>query len=133
MDYVGGVAPVVTTFGRGNLHHLTYGPLLSNLGSATGFVPTSNEGASHFLLGFSYGYSGYAFYWDGAGEAFFQLGDSTETLAVGNSWTNATGVPATGQIVLGLNVASTAAGAQVRGDGPLPQVAYRIPDNICLD
>ncbi|KAJ7643551.1 hypothetical protein FB45DRAFT_861173 [Roridomyces roridus] len=112
MDYIGGVAPIVTTFGPGNLHHLAYGPLASTTGlpDIAGFVPTSNEGTSHFLLGFSYAYAG-----------------------VGNSWTNATGVPANGQIVLGLNVASTAAAARDHGSPPNTLVAYRIPDNLDLD
>ncbi|KAJ7642150.1 hypothetical protein FB45DRAFT_1126458 [Roridomyces roridus] len=99
-----------------------------------GVVPTSNENTSHFLLGFSYYYSGFAFYWDGAGEAFFRLGESTETQAVGNSWSNATGVPASGEIVLGLNIASTAATAQAHGEpGQGGLVAYKIPDNLDLD
>ncbi|KAJ7643577.1 hypothetical protein FB45DRAFT_861202 [Roridomyces roridus] len=109
MDYVDGVAPVVTTFGPGNRYHLAYGS--ATLPSITGFVPTTNDNASHFLLGFSYSYPGLAFYWDGAGEAFFRLGSSTAIQAVGNSWTNSTGVP----IVLGLNIASTAATAHSPG------------------
>ncbi|KAJ7615991.1 hypothetical protein FB45DRAFT_801621 [Roridomyces roridus] len=128
MDYVGGVAPIVTTFGPGNLHHLAYGS--ATLGTVTGFVPTTNENASHFLLGFSYSYPGYAFYWDGAGDAFFRLGSSTAFSAVGNSWKNASGVPSNEEIVLGLNIASTAAAADNRGDGPGTLVAYRIPDNL---
>ncbi|KAJ7616018.1 hypothetical protein FB45DRAFT_841663 [Roridomyces roridus] len=133
MDYVGGVAPLVTTYGPGNLHHLAYSSGTDVLPSVTGFVPTSNEGVSHFLVGFSYHFAGIAFYWDGAGEAFFRLGSSTQTFPVGNSWTNATGVPANGEIVFGLNVASSAAAAENSGDGPGRLVAYAIPDFSELD
>ncbi|KAJ7608223.1 hypothetical protein FB45DRAFT_389511 [Roridomyces roridus] len=128
VNYVGGVAPIVTTFGPGNLHHLAYAAGLSGLIPVTGFVPTSNEGASRFLMGFAYEYTGFAFYWDGAGPASFRLGSSTQTNAVGNSWTNATGVPSDGEIILGLNIASTAAAAQNRGDTS-KIVAYSIPDD----
>ncbi|KAJ7642031.1 hypothetical protein FB45DRAFT_901636 [Roridomyces roridus] len=133
-DYVGGVAPVVTTYGPGNLHHLTYAATATGIAAVQGFVPTTNENASYFLCGFSYYYSGFAFYWDGPGEAFFRLGESTTTQAVGNSWSNATGAPAAGGIQLRLNVASIAASAQNHGgpgDGRL--VAYKIPDNLYLD
>ncbi|KAJ7617194.1 hypothetical protein FB45DRAFT_933611 [Roridomyces roridus] len=132
VNYVGGVAPIVTTFGPGNLHHIAYNAGLSadGLVDITSFVPTSNEGVSHFLLAFSYDYADFAFYWDGAGDASFRLGSSTQTDVVGNSWTNATGVPANGEIILGLNIASTAKAAQDRGDGPGRSIAYRIPDDL---
>ncbi|KAJ7612666.1 hypothetical protein FB45DRAFT_939511 [Roridomyces roridus] len=68
-DYLNGVAPIVTTFGPGNLHHLAYAPQISSMININGVVPTSNQGATNFVLGFSYYYEGFAFYWDGAGEA----------------------------------------------------------------
>ncbi|KAJ7615988.1 hypothetical protein FB45DRAFT_1008191 [Roridomyces roridus] len=144
MDYVGGVAPIRGSqsrrFSRDYGHD--YGPWImsfcaylaeENPDGTTAWPPLqdlSPEGTSHWVLGFSYYYEDFVFYWDGAGEAFFRLGDSTATLAVGNSWNNATGVPANGEIILGLNVASTAAGASNRGDGPGKLVAYKIPDNL---
>ncbi|KAJ7606926.1 hypothetical protein FB45DRAFT_1068183 [Roridomyces roridus] len=82
-DYLNGVAPIITTFGPGNLHHLAYAPQISSMININGVVPISNQGATNFVLGFSYYYEGFAFYWDGAGEASFRLGNSTETLAVG--------------------------------------------------
>ncbi|KAJ7615989.1 hypothetical protein FB45DRAFT_841639 [Roridomyces roridus] len=131
MDYCDGLAPIVTTFGPGNLHHLAYSGGISGMQAVTGFLSTSTEGASYFLLGYSYYYAGFAFYWDGAGEAFFRLGNSTAPQAVGNSWTNATGVPENGEIILGLNVASTAASAANRGDATEGNfLVYRIPDNF---
>ncbi|KAJ7615990.1 hypothetical protein FB45DRAFT_935076 [Roridomyces roridus] len=130
MDYVNGVAPIVTTFGPGTLHHLTYGITFSNMQAVTGSLSTSDEGATHWVLGFSYYFSGFAFYWDGPGEAFFRLGNSTATEAVGNSWTNATGVPSNGEIILGLNVASTAATAANRGLNQGTFVVYKVPGNL---
>ncbi|KAJ7643572.1 hypothetical protein FB45DRAFT_737353 [Roridomyces roridus] len=70
LDYLNGVAPIVTTFGPGNLHHLAYAPQLAGMIDINGVVPTSNEGTTNFVLGYSYYYQGFAFYWDGAGDAF---------------------------------------------------------------
>ncbi|KAJ7627094.1 hypothetical protein FB45DRAFT_920647 [Roridomyces roridus] len=131
ITYVGGVAPIVTTQGPGNLHHMAYSSGLSTLPAFVGFVPTSNEGVSTFLPGFSYHFGGIAFYWEGPGDAFVRVGNSTQTEAVGNSWSNATGVvlsgTANGEIVVGVNVASTAANAENTGDGPGRIVAYTLP------
>ncbi|KAJ6579234.1 hypothetical protein DFH09DRAFT_913429 [Mycena vulgaris] len=109
MTYTNGIAPIVTVYGPGNLHHLSYA---SNGGipNVVGFIPTANEGTTNFLLGFSYTFTGYAFYWDGAGPAFWRLNGSFQE-PVGTSWTDATAVPWGTQVILGANVQAQAASA----------------------
>jgi hypothetical protein len=90
MTYTNGIAPIVTVYGPGSLHHLAYASNAA-LGNVMGAVPTTSTGTTNFALGFSYTYTGYAFYWDGAGDAFWRLGNSTLREPVGTSWANATG------------------------------------------
>jgi hypothetical protein len=58
MNYLNGLAPIVTVYGPGNLHHLTYASVVGGTG-AVGMVSTTNEGTTNFLLGFSYNYLGF--------------------------------------------------------------------------
>ncbi|KAJ7983241.1 hypothetical protein DFH06DRAFT_1172747 [Mycena polygramma] len=73
-NYWNGLAPIVTAYGPGNLHHLAYASDLGAAGPNTaGKLPApanTTEDKTHFVVGFSYGYTGYAFYWDGEGPAF---------------------------------------------------------------
>ncbi|KAJ7615840.1 hypothetical protein FB45DRAFT_873155 [Roridomyces roridus] len=111
MNYVNGLAPIVTVTGPGNLHHLTYESAVGGNG-AVGRIPTANEGTTNFLLGFSYNYRGFAFYWDGQGPAFWRISGNSSTIEpVGTSWENATGIPVGSGFQLGINVASQAAAA----------------------
>ncbi|KAJ7738924.1 hypothetical protein B0H16DRAFT_1325145 [Mycena metata] len=111
MNYVNGLAPIVTVYGPGNLHHLTYGSTVGGNGGV-GMVSTTNEGTTNFLLGFSFNYVDYAFYWDGKGPAFWRIsGNSTLREPVGSSWANATGIPLGNEVILGLNVVAQAAAA----------------------
>ncbi|KAJ7775468.1 hypothetical protein B0H16DRAFT_1361664 [Mycena metata] len=121
MNYVNGLAPIVTVYGPGNLHHMTYGSSVSANAAVVGMISTPNEGTTNFLLGFSYNYPSYAFYWDGKGPAFWRIsGNSTFREPVGSSWTNATGVPWGDEVILGLNVAAQASAAgNVRGAVPV--------------
>ncbi|KAJ7107501.1 hypothetical protein C8R44DRAFT_885494 [Mycena epipterygia] len=70
------------------------------------------SGTTSFVLGFSYSYEGFAFYWDGAGPAFWRVANSSLQEPVGTSWAAATGVPWGSEIILGLNVEAQAAEAQ---------------------
>ncbi|KAF8162260.1 hypothetical protein K438DRAFT_1942110 [Mycena galopus ATCC 62051] len=111
--YTQGIAPIVTVYGPGNLHHLTYMMEGACAGTMLGIIPTTNEGTTNFLLGFSQFYGGYAFYWDGAGETFWRAGNSTVREPVGTtaSWANATSVPWKEPFSSGVNVAAQAAAA----------------------
>ncbi|KAJ7476679.1 hypothetical protein FB451DRAFT_979743, partial [Mycena latifolia] len=122
MTYTNGIAPIVTVYGPGNLHHLSYA---SNGGipNVVGIIPTASEGTSNFLLGFSYTFTGYAFYWDGTGMLSVNLSFMLEP--VGTSWTDATSVPWGNEIVLGANVQAQVATA-VNRDHEV--TAFFIPD-----
>ncbi|KAJ7501947.1 hypothetical protein B0H11DRAFT_690862 [Mycena galericulata] len=120
MSYTKGIAPIVTVCGPGNLHHLTYSSV-EGIENVVGAMPTTNEGTTNFLLGFAYTWRGYAFYWDGAGEASWRMENSTVVEPVGTSWTDATGVPwGTNEIVLGLNVeAEVSTAGNVKDEVPV--------------
>jgi hypothetical protein len=129
MTYTNGIAPIVTVYGPGNLHHLSYA---SNGGipNVVGKIPTiatSSENATNFLLGFSYTFTGYAFYWDGAGPAFWRVGNSPFREPVGTSWTAATSVPWGNEVILGANVQAQAATA-VNRDNEV--TAFFIPNDL---
>ncbi|KAJ7234066.1 hypothetical protein C8J57DRAFT_1071743 [Mycena rebaudengoi] len=126
MIYRQGIAPIVTGCGPGTLHHLTYMPA-SNGGSAVGILPTANEGTTNFLLGFSFNYAGYAFYWDGAGPAFWRAGNSTVKEPVGTSWANATSIPFNKPFVLGVNVQANVAAAGNVGE---TVTVFFIPEDL---
>ncbi|KAJ7209587.1 hypothetical protein GGX14DRAFT_566090 [Mycena pura] len=126
MIYRNGIAPIVTVCGPGNLHHLTY-ISETNGGTAVGMIPTASEGTTNFLLGFSQNYAGYAFYWDGAGAAFWRAANSTFREPVGTSWGNATSVPWAGPVVLGANVEAQAAAAGNVGEDV---TVFFIPDDL---
>jgi hypothetical protein len=128
MTYTNGLAPIVTVYGPGNLHHLSYN---SNnaLPNAVGTITTNAvaDNKTHFLLGFSYTFTGYAFYWDGAGPAFWRVAGSPFTEPVGTSWADATGVPWGTEVVLGENVQAQVATA-VNRDNQV--IAFIIPDDL---
>ncbi|KAJ7101808.1 hypothetical protein C8R44DRAFT_641388, partial [Mycena epipterygia] len=84
-------------------------------GTVIGMIPTTSEGSTN-LLGWSQNYGGYAFYWDGAGPAFWRAGDSTVRQPVGTSWTNATSVPFGLPVVQGANVEAQVAVAANGGE-----------------
>jgi hypothetical protein len=101
MTYTNGIAPIVTVYGPGNLHHLSYasnGAIPNVVGKIT--TTAAAENRTNFLLGFSYTFTGYAFYWDGAGPAFWRVAGSPFKEPVGTSWTDATGVPWGNEVVL---------------------------------
>ncbi|KAJ7627031.1 hypothetical protein FB45DRAFT_795252, partial [Roridomyces roridus] len=90
--------------------------------------PTTNEGITNFLLGFSYTWTGYAFYWDGAGPAYWRLANDTILREpVGTSWSSATGVPWGTEIELNINVEAQLTGAANRDD---EVTVFIIPDDL---
>ncbi|KAJ7612665.1 hypothetical protein FB45DRAFT_803223 [Roridomyces roridus] len=126
--YANGIAPIVTTFGPGTLHTLAFNAGSCNVNVVAAVPATPNSaGITNWLLSFAYDFNDYAFYWDGAGEAFWRFGNSTLMQPVGTSWTDATGIPLGTEVIEGWNVASTAAAATNRGDMSL---AFVIPDGL---
>ncbi|KAJ7635526.1 hypothetical protein DFH06DRAFT_1100449 [Mycena polygramma] len=127
MIYTHGIAPIVTVYGIGNLRHLTY-ISETNDGTAVGAIPTTSEGTTNLLLGFSQNYAGYAFYWDGEGPAFWRAGvNSTFREPVGTSWANATSIPWAGPVVLGADVEAQAAAA---GNVGQDVTVYFVPGDL---
>ncbi|KAJ6469829.1 hypothetical protein C8R45DRAFT_1104964 [Mycena sanguinolenta] len=136
-NFVNGIAPIVTVQGPGNLHHLSYSNDLSlgASGNAVGFVSTPAEAATNaslvtnFVVGFSYYFFDFAFYWDGEGPAFWRMGDSSVRFPVGTSWTAATDVPRanTSEVELGVDVSAIAAAAQANDN---TAVVYIIPHDL---
>jgi hypothetical protein len=129
LNYENGIAPIVTAYGPGNLHYLTYGRVVGSIPNHVGMLPapTGAENRTNFLLGFSYLYNDYSFYWDGEGPAFWRMAGSSLIEPVGTSWTNATSLPfGSTKVVLGDNVSAQAKTAQVNGQ----IIAYIIPDDL---
>ncbi|KAK6984858.1 hypothetical protein R3P38DRAFT_2575488 [Favolaschia claudopus] len=130
--YVNGLAPIVTVHGAGTLHHLAYASN-SMVQNTVGTMPapvaaTDTTTVTNFVLGFSYTFTDFAFYWDGAAPATGSVAKSGVTWPVGTSWTNATRTPwGTSEIILGQNVESQVATALVR---PNEVVVYVIPGGL---
>ncbi|KAF8177308.1 hypothetical protein K438DRAFT_1606514 [Mycena galopus ATCC 62051] len=131
MTYTNGIAPIVTVWGPGNLHHLSYA---SNGGipNVVGIMPTpptvtSSDNITNFLLGFSYTYTGYSFYWDGKGAAFWRDAGSPFTEPVGTSWTAATSALWGNEVILDANVAAEVATAENRDN---EVIVFIIPDGL---
>ncbi|KIJ53145.1 hypothetical protein M422DRAFT_85738, partial [Sphaerobolus stellatus SS14] len=81
---------LVTTHGPGQLHIYTYfaqkpgGPLIP--GGHLGFLQAHSEGISRFIIGKSYNYTHFAFYWHGKGHAEYSVGDLPQKHRVGRNW-----------------------------------------------
>jgi hypothetical protein len=130
MTYTNGIAPIVTVYGPGNLHHLSYasnGGIPNVVGKMPVPTTATSENKTNFLLGFSYTFTGYSFYWDGAGPAFWRVAGSSFTEPVGTSWTDATSVLWGSEVILGANVAAQVTSA-VNRDNEV--IAFIIPDNL---
>lgn len=126
MTYLSGIAPIVTVSGPGNLHHLSFSSN-NGLQSIVGMMPIPATNKTNLLLGFSYTFLGYAFYWDGKSPAFWRLGNKAFCEPVGTSWTAATGVPWGNEIQLNTDVSASVAKAATF-DGQV--TVYFIPDDL---
>ncbi|KAJ6602286.1 hypothetical protein B0H10DRAFT_2080558 [Mycena sp. CBHHK59/15] len=94
-----GVCPIVTTRGPGKIHLLSF---------------ESNVRRDRFMISHSYSFTQFAFYWDGAGEAVWTLGDWLARQPVGTGWATATSVPWNGQPVAAADVRAAAESAVQR-------------------
>ncbi|KAJ7748872.1 hypothetical protein B0H16DRAFT_1725263 [Mycena metata] len=96
---------LITTQGPGRVHLISYA---SNhqLENVVGTIGTHNSGVTHFMISHSYTFTGFAFYWDGSGEAVFTIGDQPQTLCqpVGSSWTKAVNIMYGGHPTLNTDV-----------------------------
>ncbi|KAJ7184443.1 hypothetical protein C8R46DRAFT_460754 [Mycena filopes] len=94
--FISGNGVLVTTSGAGKVHLISYASN-ANLPNHVGTITTSNAGATRFIISHAYTFTKFAFYWEGAGEAVFSIGDQLLRQAVGNSWSRAVMVSYGGQ------------------------------------
>jgi len=116
----------VTTFGPGKLTLLTYDGLYQ-LQANIGAKSTTNAGQTRWLISFSHNYNGFAFIWDGKGQAVHRIGSSLLTGSVGTDWTNASVVNYGSSSVTQADVSSDVSGAINRDDAT---TFWVIPDTI---
>jgi hypothetical protein len=125
--FIDGQALVVTTRGPGSLHLLTYSKdPTSSFGKFVRPTSTSNAGTTRFLVSFTHNYDGYAFHWDGAGEAVYGIGANLERKPVGRSWKNASAISWTATTVTTIDATSIVAGAPANSAATV----FVIPDLI---
>jgi len=116
---------IVTTRGPGKLSLLSYqGPPNSD---ANGSLSTTSTGVTRFLISFSHCYTQFAFYWDGAGEAVYSIGNGLERKPVEKSWAQASHVAWGSSVVDTANVTVVAAAALDRTNDT---TVFIIPDLI---
>ncbi|KAJ6606268.1 hypothetical protein DFH09DRAFT_1119717 [Mycena vulgaris] len=108
-----GVAPIVTTRGPGKIHLISYGSN-SGLPNHVGSITTTNARDTRFLISHSYTFTGFAFYWEGEGEAVWTLGDTLMRQPVGASWDTASAVPWAGQPLASTDVTAQVESAVLR-------------------
>ncbi|KAJ7700234.1 hypothetical protein B0H14DRAFT_3034246, partial [Mycena olivaceomarginata] len=86
-----GNAVLVVTRGPGKMHVVSYGssaqPTLSQVfGSTSTPAGTTERDETRFIITHSYTFAYCGFFWEGAGEAAYTIGDSLVRQAVGKSW-----------------------------------------------
>ncbi|KAF9073331.1 hypothetical protein BDP27DRAFT_1289191 [Rhodocollybia butyracea] len=89
--FTNGQTLTVTTRGPGNLSLCSYqsnGGIVNHVGATN----TANEGVTRFVISHSYTFERFAFYWDGEGEAVYNIGTALANGPVGRSWAEASGV-----------------------------------------
>lgn len=117
---------LVITRGPGKVHLLSYA---SDSDSAPhkGTTTTDLEGITRFLISHSYGYTKYAFFWEGAGQAFCTFGQDTNRVLVGTHWNAATCVEFGSPRFTTQNVSSYTVGAFNRDN---IATCFIIPDDF---
>ncbi|KAF8874925.1 mucin-binding lectin 1 [Infundibulicybe gibba] len=123
--FFNGEAVLITARGPGKVHLLSF---QSNGGipPVIGSIQTYNAGTTRFIISHSYTFEKFAFYWEGAGEATYGVGQSLVRTQLGNGWENAALVSWGGSITTG-DVYGYMAGA-VNRDGQV--TCFIVPDLI---
>jgi hypothetical protein len=104
---------MVTTRGPGKIHLISYASNAS-LPNHVGTITTANQGETRFIISHSYTFTQFAFYWDGAGEAVYSIGDQLLRQPVGNSWNKAVNIAWGGSAAATSDVSSQVASAVSR-------------------
>ncbi|KAJ7349021.1 hypothetical protein DFH08DRAFT_133780 [Mycena albidolilacea] len=86
-----GNAVLVVTRGPGKMHLISYASnakpaIVPHFGSMSTPAGTTERDETRFLITHSYTFEQCAFYWEGAGEAAYGVGNSLVRQAVGRSW-----------------------------------------------
>ncbi|KAF8656496.1 hypothetical protein AX16_002515 [Volvariella volvacea WC 439] len=126
MIFQSGSELIVITRGPGSIHLLNWqsnGRLTNNVAS----IPTSNSGITRYIIGFSHTYERFSFYWDGQGEAVYQIGNRLERTPVGRSWQSSSTVNWGASEITTTNVAGL---VEAVGSWRTTPTAFIIPDNI---
>ncbi|KAJ7771523.1 hypothetical protein B0H16DRAFT_1364103 [Mycena metata] len=117
---------LVTTRGPGKVHLISYGSN-GGLPNHVGTITTANSGVTRFMISHSYTFTGFAFYWDGTGEAVFSIGNQLLRQPVGNTWAQAVNVPYGGQPAINNDVSGQVPSAVQRDNAV---TCFIIPDLI---
>lgn len=124
--FANGQSIVVTAHGTGRLHLLTY-QSNGGLPDVVGTTTTTNEGNTRFMLSHSYTFNGFAFYWDGTGEAVYRIGTGLQKSPVGTSWGAASNAAWGESVVTSKDVTSIVPAAKTR-DNEI--TCFIIPDEV---
>jgi len=127
--FKGDTCVTVTTMGPGKLSLLSHNAI-SNIHSVVGAKITSNPGKTRWMIGFSHNYQGFAFIWEGHGEAVYRVGDSLLTHAVGTSWNRATAANWLETTVTTQDVSSIVRGLGSQYNRDNQTTFWIIPDSI---
>ncbi|KAJ7042119.1 hypothetical protein C8F04DRAFT_1031082 [Mycena alexandri] len=73
---------LVTTRGQRKVHLVSYGSN-GGLPNHVGTINTTNNEVTRFMISHSYTFTGFAFYWEGTGEAVFSIGNQLLRQPVG--------------------------------------------------
>ncbi|KIJ53140.1 hypothetical protein M422DRAFT_42925 [Sphaerobolus stellatus SS14] len=81
---------LVIPHGPGKLHLFSWGS--TEFQKRGGFVGAHRQGKSRFVIGFSYSFTHYAFFWEGEGEAHYRTSNDRTLHPVGKTWKHAIAV-----------------------------------------
>jgi len=88
-----GNAVIVVARGPGKMHLISYASNAKDLPAHVGAISApswTQEGQeTRFVISHSYTFTQFAFYWEGAGEAAYFIGDQLARQPVGTSWKGA--------------------------------------------
>ncbi|KAJ7184432.1 hypothetical protein C8R46DRAFT_1064046 [Mycena filopes] len=111
-----GMGVLVTARGPGKVHLISYGSNagLPNHVGTIATAPSAADAITRFMISHSYTFTGFALYWDGAGEAVVSVGDQLLRQPVGNSWAKAVNIPYGGQAAINSDISAQVASAVQR-------------------
>ena len=122
---------MVTTHGPGKLHLYTYISTKPGVGGHYGFLETHSPGISRFVIGKSYDYTHFAFFWDGKGNAQYSVGDLPQKHVVGHNWATSSFWNTTYWYIVPVEVTANYFAGAVNNKQHI--TIYRIPEDFLED